>query len=64
MFEGWNLDLIDIIHPLHVHLRNSIELISLLLVDPNVVLKWTGEVAFDYVLGINGIIDDILGEKC
>jgi len=63
LFECWNLDLIDIIHPLHVHLRNLIELISLLLVDPDVMLKWTGEVVFDCVLGINGIKGDIPEEK-
>jgi len=59
-FEDWNVDEIGIHDPLHLHLRNPIELIAELLVDPEIMLKWRDDVVFDYVECINGVVGDIM----
>jgi len=51
-FEDWNVDVIGILYPLHLHLRNPIKLIAELLVDPEIILKCGDDVVFDYVQGI------------
>jgi len=59
-FEDWNIDVIGIMDPLDIHLRNPIELISELMVDPEIMFKWKDDIVFDYVLNTSGVISDIM----